>query len=287
MFGNRIKETTTTTGTGNLTLAGAATNYRTFNTEYGTNRNFPYVIIDDTNNVWETGYGYLSGSTTLVRDFVLDNSSGGSTALTLSAGTKDVVTGLTAHMRSGAMPGCINLSTRGIQSAHVAQYSNTTTTSGTNKLGLFPFLAPITMDCDSCRFEITATSVASTVTYRVGIYQWVDDGTVGTLLAETADIDLSATGTKTPSFSASVKLYAGEWYIMAFGSESTVTIRAFASGAGEPTPLGMDTTNIRAYRYGTHNLTGGWTALPTNPVIDTFSGVNNKMINVQAMGSLV
>jgi len=287
MFGNRIKETTTTTGTGNLTLAGAATNYRTFNTEYGTNRNFPYVIIDDTNNVWETGYGYLSGSTTLVRDFITDNSSGGSTALSLSAGTKDVVTGLTSHMRSGAIPGCVNLSTRGAMSAHMNQYSNTTTSSGTNKLVIAPYLAPVTMDSDSIRAEVTATTASASDTFRFGIYQWMDDATIGTLIAETADVDLSTTGTKTPSFSSSVKIYAGEWYALVMGGDVSITMRAHGSGGGGITPLGMDTTNIRAYGYATHNLTGGWTALPTNPSVGTYFGVNNKVLALQLMGSLV
>ena len=66
MSGNRVKETTTTTGTGDLTLAGAVTDYITFNTSEGTNKRFPYTIIDTTNNVWETGFAYLSGTTTLV-----------------------------------------------------------------------------------------------------------------------------------------------------------------------------------------------------------------------------
>lgn len=84
---DRVKETSTTTGTGNFTVSGAATGYRTFNAAFGTNVKFYYCITDGTD--WEVGEGYLSASTTIVRDEV--NSSSNSNALVnFSAGTKDV-----------------------------------------------------------------------------------------------------------------------------------------------------------------------------------------------------
>lgn len=117
---NRIKETTSTTGSGNITLAGAVTNFRTFNTSYGTLVRFPYWIIDDTNNVWEHGIGYLSATTTLVRETIVSNSLGTTVALTLIAGTKDVFTGASSSTGSNRGPEMITATgfTKAVQSSH-------------------------------------------------------------------------------------------------------------------------------------------------------------------------
>lgn len=88
-FADRVKETTTTTGTGNLTLAGAATNFQSFNAAIGQNVFFYYAIVHQSAAEWETGKGYLSGSSTLVRSEVRASSNSGA-LVNLSAGTKDV-----------------------------------------------------------------------------------------------------------------------------------------------------------------------------------------------------
>jgi hypothetical protein len=85
----RVRETTTTTGTGNLTLAGAAGNNQTFNTAFGLNRVFHYFIEDNTNNTWEDGEGYLTNSTTLVRARVIASTNSGA-LVNLGSGTKAV-----------------------------------------------------------------------------------------------------------------------------------------------------------------------------------------------------
>ena len=97
-FRDRVKDTTTTTGTGDITLSGTApTAYQNFNAAFGTNTTFLYAIVDNTNGQWETGKGYLSASTTLVRDTVFDSSAGLGTLATFVAGTKDVFCTATAE----------------------------------------------------------------------------------------------------------------------------------------------------------------------------------------------
>lgn len=81
---DRVKETTSTTGTGDLTLSGAVTSFQTFNSAFGTNKFFMYVLIDVNGTDWETGEGYLSGSTTLVRNRIY-RSTNSNNALNLSA----------------------------------------------------------------------------------------------------------------------------------------------------------------------------------------------------------
>jgi hypothetical protein len=89
MFANRVRETTTTTGTGNLTTAGAATGFVTFNTAFGTDVSFGYAVSSSGGAEWEVGIGHLSASTTLVRDQVIA-SSNSNAAVNFSSGTKDV-----------------------------------------------------------------------------------------------------------------------------------------------------------------------------------------------------
>ena len=81
---DRVKETTTTTGTGNLALAGAVTGFQTFNTAFSTTKFFYYVLLDVNGTAWETGEGYLSGATTLVRNRVY-KSTNSNNAISLSA----------------------------------------------------------------------------------------------------------------------------------------------------------------------------------------------------------
>ena len=92
-YADRVVETSTTTGTGSITLAGAVTGFRTFNTGLGLNILTDYVIEGvDANNIptgeWETGLGYLSGSTTLVRQ--IPKAGSAATPVSFSAGTKRV-----------------------------------------------------------------------------------------------------------------------------------------------------------------------------------------------------
>ena len=91
---DRCMETATTTGTGNFTLAGAVAGYRTFTSAIGLNVRFDYCIeAVDANGVptgeWEVGEGYLSGTTTLVRDKP-EASSNANAAVNFAAATKRV-----------------------------------------------------------------------------------------------------------------------------------------------------------------------------------------------------
>lgn len=86
---DRVRETSTSTGSSNLTLAGAVANHQTFNAAFSTNVKFYYVIVNRDASEWETGIGHLSASTTLVRDQVL-KSTNSNNAVNFSAGTKDI-----------------------------------------------------------------------------------------------------------------------------------------------------------------------------------------------------
>jgi len=86
---DRVKETSTTTGTGTLTLAGAATGFQSFAAIGNGNTTF-YTIALVSSNEWEVGIGtYTSSGTTLSRNTILSSSNSGN-AVNFSAGTKDV-----------------------------------------------------------------------------------------------------------------------------------------------------------------------------------------------------
>jgi hypothetical protein len=86
---DRVKETSTTTGTGTFTLAGASTGFQSFSVIGNGNTTF-YTIALQGGNEWEVGVGtYTSSGTTLARNTVIESSNGG-TLVNFSAGTKDV-----------------------------------------------------------------------------------------------------------------------------------------------------------------------------------------------------
>lgn len=75
-FYDRVRETTTTPGTGTVTLAGAVAGFRTFSSVLGTNDTVYYVIEDTSASTWECGLGTLVTSTTLARTTVTASSNG-------------------------------------------------------------------------------------------------------------------------------------------------------------------------------------------------------------------
>jgi hypothetical protein len=87
---DRVKETTTTTGTGAITLAGAEVNFVAFSSVLSDGDTTYYAIVDDANQDFEVGLGtYATSGNTLTRTTVLASSNGGS-AVDLSAGSKEV-----------------------------------------------------------------------------------------------------------------------------------------------------------------------------------------------------
>ena len=84
---DRVQETSTTTGTGTFTLAGAVTGFQSFSAIGDGNTTYYAIVLG---SEWEVGLGtYTSSGTTLSRDTILESSNGG-TAVNFSAGTKNV-----------------------------------------------------------------------------------------------------------------------------------------------------------------------------------------------------
>lgn len=96
VIADRVKETTSTGGTGDLTLGGAGSGYRALSVVLANSDTFPYVIEDTTNNTWEVGLGtYHSGTNSFTRTTIGASSNAGS-AVNFAAISKNIFIAATA-----------------------------------------------------------------------------------------------------------------------------------------------------------------------------------------------
>lgn len=94
---DRVKETTATTGTGDITLAGAVDGFQTFGAVLANADTTYYAISHRDSNEWEVGLGtYDSSAGTIARTTVLESSNSGS-AVSFTSGTKDIFITLPAE----------------------------------------------------------------------------------------------------------------------------------------------------------------------------------------------
>lgn len=91
-YADRVQETTTTTGTGTITLGGAVSGFQSFSTGFASGSVVRYCIVGGAE--WEVGEGvYISGQ--LFRQVVLSSSAAGA-FVNFSSGTKAVMSTLPA-----------------------------------------------------------------------------------------------------------------------------------------------------------------------------------------------
>ena len=89
VIADRVRETTTTTGTGTITLGGAVANFETFTANLSNSDTTYYAIVDNTNGAFEVGLGTFTASgTTLARSVIASSNS--NNLVDFGAGTKDV-----------------------------------------------------------------------------------------------------------------------------------------------------------------------------------------------------
>ena len=88
---DRVRETTTTTGTGTINLGGAVTNFETFAANLSNSDTTYYAIVDNTNGAFEVGLGTFSTGSpnTLARTTPIASSNSNS-AVNFGVGTKEV-----------------------------------------------------------------------------------------------------------------------------------------------------------------------------------------------------
>jgi hypothetical protein len=140
---DRVKESSTTTGTADFTLGGAAAGFQTFAVIGDSNTTY-YAAVDQATGDWEVGVGtYSSTGPTLTRDTVLESSNAGN-KVDFAAGTKDVFCTYPAERSvyldaAGSAVsvldiGTLGVSTANITTANITAGTVTTTPSSGNDL---------------------------------------------------------------------------------------------------------------------------------------------------------
>ena len=90
VLNDRVKETTTTTGTGTFTLAGAVTGFETFGTGIGNSNTTYYAVTLPGSSEFEVGLGTLSSDSSTIARTTIISSSNSDSAVNFSAGTKTI-----------------------------------------------------------------------------------------------------------------------------------------------------------------------------------------------------
>ena len=122
---DRVQETTTTSGTGTLTLSGAMSGFTTFSSGIGNGNTTYYTIYNYTTGSWEVGIGTV-GAGTLSRDTVLNNSLGTTAKLNLSGSLCSVACTMPAE-REVDTDSAETLSNKTFSIVPQVGYSDTTT----------------------------------------------------------------------------------------------------------------------------------------------------------------
>ena len=230
MLANMVQETVSVGGTGNITLGGASAGFNSFSDYFADGPGISYWIADG--NDWETGIGHLTtGQTILVRDDILRRSVGG--VVTDLPAAINVSTSATVSVRPSAI----------MQPASYMPYS-----FDTNK-----YDAPDNMTGLGIEFLMTVNRLYLVSSYflfprkivqlgidvgvasntginaRCGYYTANPDGSPGTLIMDSGDIDVTTVGVKmvpAASWAAGgpnpILLPAGHYY-SAFVTDSTTT----------------------------------------------------------------
>ncbi len=90
VINDRVKETSTTTGTGAVALGGAVTGFETFAAGIGNSNTTYYAIHNQGTSEWEVGYGTLDGTSANLTRTTPISSSNSDAAVNFTSGTKDV-----------------------------------------------------------------------------------------------------------------------------------------------------------------------------------------------------
>ena len=92
VINDRVKETSTTSGTGTLNLAGASQDFISFVSGVGNGNTTYYCIANTGTNEFEVGVGTVTDATpdTLSRDTVLSNNLGTTAKIPFQGGAKEV-----------------------------------------------------------------------------------------------------------------------------------------------------------------------------------------------------
>lgn len=273
MLGYGIKETTSTTGTGTLTLS-AVSGFPRFSNVFSVGETVMYSLLDSNGQPLESGIGTVGASNTLARSRPTATYSSGTykdvtpTALSLTGTTTVICTGIPSSF-TAVMPGINSTQTySGVAAQRVLMDTRlnfgitSSFTMTANQLYMVPFL--LSTDCVATGIALRVVTGAAGKLIRVGLYRYGNNASPSLLVDETSDLSVATNGVNlTGNFAANHKLSPG-WYCIAFVSDGTPSIGTVSSHL-LVNPTGILSTNSflspSSYNYGAHTFG----ALPATP----------------------
>lgn len=285
MFQNWAACTTTTTGTGALTLSSIS-GWPTINDVAGTGRPFRYAILDDSTGApLAAGIGSLSASTTMDRGAVETTYSSGTytqagSVLSLASGTKRVIVTALAEDMVPAIPNVQNAFGQRLVLPDGLDPSNNNKTIIANTMYLSCLRLNVGRAVGSLACKVTTAAGTGTDRIQLGIYACGADGLPGNLIARTGDIAPNSTGYKTAVLTSGNILLPAAWYWFAICSNVGPAMNAYNAGSpansAHGTPMGHTASDLPV-RYGffTATVSGGWTALPSTVTLASASTVSS------------
>lgn len=278
--------TTTTTGTGALTLS-TVSGFPSLSDTIGIGVHFYYVISNDSDNSpIEAGMGYLSDSTTLQRSKVFATYNSGvfvntnASVVSLASGTKKVYSSIHSAAVQTAWPAANSIADLGLQKfTHSAHLSNTNSSSTAgitvaNNLYIIPFELKVGMDLTGLGVRC-GTGIASS-TIRLGVYSVGPDGNANKLIAETTDLSTATSGVDVIGSVTRQRLVAGLYYV-SFVTTHTPSLGRVDGAGSVMSAMGPNTGNLMStvlamrtsYAYG---------ALPSTAPTSGFIIINSNIV---------
>lgn len=272
MIANNVQESTTTTGTGNITLAGSSENGRTFSSQYAINERFPYTIDDGAGN-FETGIGYLSGASTLVREQPQDGSA--TLPVNFGGGTKQIFVAAVKNNTIGNPSETFSTLGSTVKFMTPSNYIRRVGTNGLigNRIYYIPcfFTRAVTIDLLAVRITTGAGTAANSI--HIGVYDTdPSTGNAGNLLASVTDLDPSVAGLTSGSI-PEMTILPG-WFYLAIWSDVNPTLRSQDGQICMPAPFHTaDNSNLHSTSY---QFTASQINLPDLPAV---GNANNALSN--------
>jgi hypothetical protein len=219
---DRVQETSTTTGTGTFTLAGAVSGFQTFSSAIGNGNTTYYTITNGTD--WEVGIG-TGAAGTLSRDTILSSSTG--SAISFSAGVKNVFVTYPAD-KAVTIDGVQTLTNKTLTSPTLTTPVLDTPTSGTltNCTGL-----PNAGLVNSSITVSAGTGMSGGGAVALGSSVTLTNAGVTSIVAGTNITVSGATGAVTVNASTPTTYGAVGTYVMAGSNAGTTAIGSTRAGS--------------------------------------------------------